>query len=104
MTANSLTSQTAPAGSAVASPPSTLVKTKNGTAVPKVNVLFSVTGGGGTVAGVSSATVATNASGVATVSNWVINAGANSVQAVGTYADPTVTFAAVHRNSASLRL
>lgn len=92
MTANSLTSQTAPAGSAVASPPSTLVKTNIGTAVPKVNVLFSVTGGGGTVAGGSSATVATNASGVATVSNWVINAGANSVQAVGTYADSTVTF------------
>jgi hypothetical protein len=92
MTANSPTSQTAPAGSAVASPPSSLVKTNNGSAVPKVNVLFSVTGGGGTVAGGSSATVATNASGVATVSNWVINAGANSVQAVGTYADPTVTF------------
>jgi hypothetical protein len=93
LTTNSLTSQTAPAGSPVASPPSTLVKTANGTAVPKVNVLFSVTGGGGTVAGGSSATVATNASGVATVSNWVINAGPNSVQAVGTYADPTVTFA-----------
>jgi hypothetical protein len=93
LTANSLTSQTAPAGSAVGSPPSALVKTSNGTAVPKVNVAFSVTGGGGTVAGGSSATVATNASGVATVSSWVINAGANSVQAVGTYADPTVTFA-----------
>ena len=92
MTANSPTSQTAPAGSAVASPPSTLVKTNIGIAVPKVNALFSVTGGGGTVAGGSSATVATNASGVATVSNWVINAGPNSVQAVGTYADPTVTF------------
>jgi hypothetical protein len=99
LTANSPTSQTAPAGSPVASPPSTLVRTNNGTAVPKVNVLFSVTGGGGTVAGGSSATVATNASGVATVSNWVINAGANSVQAVGTYADPTVTFAAAPAGS-----
>ncbi len=92
MTANSTTPQTAPAGSAVASPPSALVKTNLGIAVPKVSVLFSVTGGGGTVAGGSSATVTTNASGVAAVSNWVINTGANSVQAVGTYADPTVTF------------
>src|SRR5450432_455133 len=86
--------QTAPAGSAVPNPPSTLVSTLLGAAVAKTNVLFSVTSGGGTVAGGSSATVATDATGVATVSSWVINAGANSVQAVGTYADPTVTFAA----------
>lgn len=93
MTANSPTSQTAPAGSAVASPPSTLVKTLQGTLLPKVNVLFSVTSGGGTVAGGSSSTVTTGATGVATVSDWVINTGSNTVQAVGTYADPTVTFA-----------
>jgi hypothetical protein len=86
--------QTAPAGSAVATPPSTLVSTKLGVSVPKVNVLFSVTSGGGTVGGASSSTVATNATGVATVSNWVVNTGPNSVQAVGTFADPTVTFAA----------
>lgn len=92
MTANSPTSQTAPAGSAVASPPSTLVKTQLGTVVSKVNVLFAVTSGGGTVAGGSSSTVATDATGVATVSDWVINAGSNTVQATGTYADPTVTF------------
>ena len=99
MTANSPTSQTAPAGSAVLSPPSTLVKTQLGGFVPKVNVLFSVTNGGGTVAGGSSSTVATNATGVATVSDWVINAGSNTVQAVGTYADPTVTFAAAPAGS-----
>jgi hypothetical protein len=93
MTANSPTSQTAPAGSAVASPPSALVKTQLGAVVPKVNVLFSVTSGGGTVAGGSSSTVATGGTGVATVSDWVINSGSNSVQAVGTYANPTVTFA-----------
>jgi hypothetical protein len=85
--------QTAPAGSAVANPPSTQLSTKLGAAVPKVNVLFSVTGGGGTVGGSSSSTVATDATGVATVSSWVVNTGPNSVQAVGTYADPTVSFA-----------
>jgi hypothetical protein len=93
MTANSPTSQTAPAGSAVASPPSALVKTQLGGLVAKVNVLFSVTSGAGTIGDGSSSTVATGATGVATVSNWVINAGSNSAQAVGTYADPTVTFA-----------
>ena len=87
--------QTAPAGSAVASPPSVLVSTKLGAVVPKTNVLFSVTSGGGTVGGASTSTVATNAVGVATVSDWVVNAGANAVQAVGTYADPTVTFRVV---------
>jgi hypothetical protein len=92
MTANSTTTQSAPAGSAVQYPPSTLVKTNFGTLLPKVNVLFSVTSGGGTVAGGSSSTVTTDATGVATVSNWVINTGSNTVQAVGTYADPTVTF------------
>jgi hypothetical protein len=91
--------QTAPAGSAVANPPSTKVKTNLGVAVPKVNVLFSVTGGGGTVAGGSSATVTTGATGIATVSDWVVNTGPNSVQAVGTYADPTVTFAPAPANS-----
>lgn len=94
MTANSTTTQSAPAGSAVSSPPSTLVKTNFGTAVPKVDVLFSVTSGGGTVAGGSSSKVTTSTTGVATVSNWVINTGSNTVQAVGTYADPTVTFRA----------
>ncbi|MEO6209708.1 MAG: hypothetical protein ABIQ10_06230 [Gemmatimonadaceae bacterium] len=93
MTAHSPVSQTAPAGSAVASPPSTLVKTQLGTLLAKVNVLFSVTSGGGTVAEGSSSTVTSDATGVATVSDWVINAGANTVQAVGTYADPAVTFA-----------
>jgi len=87
--------QTAPAGSAVPNPPSTLVSTKLGAGVAKVNVLFSVTSGGGTVGGASSSTVATNATGVATVSDWVVNTGPNSVQAVGTFADPTVTFAPV---------
>ena len=93
MTANSPTTQNAPAGSAVPNPPSTIVKTQMGALVAKVNVVFTVTSGGGTVAGGSSSTVATDATGVATVSNWVINAGSNTVQAVGTYADPSVTFA-----------
>lgn len=90
---NPFPAQTAPAGSAVASPPSTRVLTQMGDSVANVSVVFSVTGGGGTVAGGSSATVGTDVHGVATVSNWVVNAGPNSVQAVGTFADPTVTFA-----------
>ncbi len=92
MTANSPTPQTAPAGSAVSNPPSTLVKTQLGTVVPKVNVLFLVKTGGGTVSGTSSATVATDIHGIATVSDWVINAGQNTLLTTGTYGDPTVTF------------
>jgi hypothetical protein len=60
--------------------------------VPKVSVAFSVTSGGGKVAGLTTSTVATGPTGIATVSDWVINTGTNTVQAVGTYADPTVTF------------
>jgi len=90
---NPFPAQTAPAGSAVASPPSALVSTQLGVPVNNVNVTFSVTSGGGTVAGGSSATVGTGANGIATVGNWVVNAGTNSVTAVGTFADPTVTFA-----------
>ena len=91
MTANSAVSQTAPAGSAVTIPPSTIVKTLLGTLVAKVNVFFSVNSGGGTVSPTTA--VATGATGVAALSSWTINAGSNTVQAVGTYADPAVTFA-----------
>jgi hypothetical protein len=91
MTANSPISQNAPAGSAVPNPPSTIVKTAKGALVAKVNVLFSVTGGDGTVTPASA--IATGATGVATLASWVINAGSNTVQAMGTYADPSVTFA-----------
>jgi hypothetical protein len=97
MTANSPTTQTAPAGSAVPHPPSTIVKTAKGTLVAQVNVAFSVTSGGGTVTPTSA--VATDATGVATLTSWVINAGSNTVQAVGTYADPSVTFAAAPAGS-----
>jgi hypothetical protein len=54
-------------------------------------VLFSVTSGGGTIS--PTTPVTTGASGVASLDSWVINVGSNTVQAVGTYADPTVTFA-----------
>ena len=91
---NPFPTQTAPAGSAVASPPSTLVSTLLGAPVPKVDVKYTVTNGGGTVNGLSTATVTTGANGVSTLDSWVVNAGPNSVQGVGTFADPTVTFAA----------
>ncbi len=92
-------SQTAPAGSAVASPPSARVLTQRGTPIPHVNVQFSVTSGGGTVGGGTSTTVATDATGTATASSWVVGPGANSVQGVGTFVDPTVTFAPAPPNS-----
>jgi hypothetical protein len=90
---NPFPAQSAPAGSAVANPPSARVLTQLGDSVASVNVTFSVTGGGGTIGGNSSATVGTDVHGVATASAWVVNAGPNSAQAVGTFADPTVTFA-----------
>jgi hypothetical protein len=99
MTANSPVSQNAPAGSAVASPPSTIVKTTKGVLVANVKVHFAVTSGGGTVAGDSFANVTTGTSGVATASDWVINANSNTVQAVGTYVDPSVTFGAAPAGS-----
>ena len=96
---NPFPTQNAPSGSAVATPPSALVSTQLGVPVSQVNVKFAVTFGGGTVDGGSSSTVATNASGIASVGNWVVGPGADSVQAVGTFADPTVTFAPAPPNS-----
>jgi adhesin/invasin len=90
MVAVSATSQSAPAGTAVADPPSVLVRDAQGTPVPGVAVTFTVAAGGGTVTG-SPAT--TNASGVATLTSWVLGTavGLNTVTATSPGL-PSVTF------------
>ena len=92
ITANSATSQSAPAGSPVGSPPSVLVSTAHGHPVNLVNVLFTASPPS-TVNGGANVTIGTAGSGTATVASWVVAPGTNTVQAVGTFADPTVTFA-----------
>src|SRR5438552_1570649 len=92
--ANSATSQTAPAGTAVSSPPSVLVKDANGNPVAGVAVTFAVAPGNGTITGGSQTT---NASGVATVGSWTLSptAGQNTLTASsGTLSGSPVTFTA----------
>src|SRR5438128_1915844 len=92
--ANSPTSQTAPAGTAVSSPPSVLVKDANGNPVAGVAVTFAVAPGNGTITGGSQTT---NASGVATVGSWTLSptAGQNTLTATsGTLSGSPVTFTA----------
>ncbi len=80
ITNNSTLTQSANAGTSVATPPSVLVRDAGNNPVSGVTVTFAVTGGGGSV---SPATVATNASGIATLTSWTLGAvaGANSVSA-----------------------
>src|SRR5438128_7737440 len=89
-----LTRQSAPAGTAVSSPPSVLVKDANGNPVAGVAVTFAVTPGNGTITGASQTT---NASGVATVGSWTLSptAGQNTLTASsGTLSGSPVTFTA----------
>src|SRR5207302_1142575 len=69
--ANSATSQSATAGTAVSTPPSVIVKDANGNPVAQVAVTFAVAPGNGTITGASQTT---NASGVATVGSWTLSA------------------------------
>jgi uncharacterized protein YjdB len=73
--------QTATVGSAVAVPPSVLVRDAAGSPVPGVSVTFAVTAGGGTVD--PSGPVTTDAIGKARLSSWVLGttAGPNVVRA-----------------------
>src|SRR5205807_1245945 len=92
--ANSPTSQTAAAGTAVSSPPSVIVKDANGNPVAGVSVTFSPAVGSGTVTGGSQMT---NASGVATVGSWTLSAtaGSNTLTATsGSLSGSPVTFTA----------
>src|SRR5437870_11101586 len=69
--ANSPTSQSATAGTAVGSPPSVIVKDANGNPVAEVAVTFTPAAGSGSVTG---GTETTNASGIATVGGWTLSA------------------------------
>src|SRR5205807_723391 len=92
--ANSATSQSATAGTAVGAPPSVIVKDANGNPVTGAAVTFAVAPGNGTITGGSQTT---NTSGVATVGSWTISAaaGANTLTASsGTLSGSPVTFTA----------
>lgn len=99
LVANSATSQTATVGTAVAAPPSVMVRDQFGNAVGAgVNVTFTLTVPGGAGAGIvpaSAATVATDASGVASLTSWTLGqtAGTNNNAVTATIAGlNTVTF------------
>jgi hypothetical protein len=80
---NSATAQSDTAGLPVAAPPSVLVTDGNGNPVSGIDVVFTVTAGGGSISPASPATVATNASGIATLTSWALGAaaGTNTVTA-----------------------
>src|SRR5207237_1400057 len=92
--ANSPTSQSAAAGTAVSTPPSVIVKDANGNPVAQVAVTFAVAPGNGTITGGSQTT---NGSGVATVGSWTLSAtaGPNTLTATsGSLSGSPVTFTA----------
>ncbi|MDH5284910.1 MAG: Ig-like domain repeat protein, partial [Gemmatimonadota bacterium] len=100
----STTSQSAPAGTAVGTPPSVLVTDAIGNPVSGVGVTFAVTGGGGSVTGGSATT---NASGIATVGSWTLGAvaGPNTLTATsGTLSGSPVTFIATATAGAAAKL
>jgi Beta-propeller repeat len=78
--ASSPTTQSAPVGTEVPSRPSVIVEDTNQAPMAGVHVTFAVTGGGGTVTGASQVT---DASGKATIGEWVLgpNTGANTLTA-----------------------
>src|SRR5439155_99605 len=77
---NSPTTQSAPAGSAVGSPPSVIVHDGSGNPVQGVTVTFAPAAGSGSVSG---GTQTTNESGIATVGSWTLSttAGTNTLTA-----------------------
>ncbi|MCC6243933.1 MAG: hypothetical protein IT353_13905 [Gemmatimonadaceae bacterium] len=81
--ANSVTTQSAVAGSNAGAAPSVLVTNAAAAPVAGVTVTFAVTVGGGSV---TPSTVVTNASGIATVTSWTLGttAGPNTVTATAT--------------------
>jgi hypothetical protein len=93
---NAGTNQAAMAGTAVPVKPSVKVRDADGNPIPGRTVTFAVTGGGGSVTG---GTTTTNASGIATVGNWILGAsGPNTLTATVSgsgVTDNPVTFSAV---------
>lgn len=82
----------APPGGSV-TPPSVKVTSKNGRTINKVPVVFAVTAGGGSINGGTTATVNTDANGIASLSSWVLGSspGANTVTATPTHVDQVGT-------------
>jgi Big-like domain-containing protein len=93
LTANSTTSLSGTAGTAVTTPPSVLVRDQRGDPMSGVPVAFNVASGGGSVVG--SAAV-TNSSGVAAVTSWTLGTtvGTNTMVA-STGSLTAVTFTAI---------
>ncbi len=80
MTAASSTSQSATVGTAVAAPPTVLVRDAQNNPIAGVAVTFAITGGGGSLNGASTVT---DGQGLAAVAGWTLGpvAGANAVTA-----------------------
>src|SRR5205823_6244113 len=92
--ANSPTSQSATAGTAVTSPPSVIVKDANGNPVAEAAVTFTPAAGSGSVTG---GTQTTNVSGIATVGSCLLGAlpSTNTLTATsGSLTGSPVTFTA----------
>jgi adhesin/invasin len=102
MAANEGQSQTATAGTAVATAPSVLVKDARGNPVAGVAVTFAVGSGGGDITGASATT---NAAGVATVGSWTLGAatGTQTLVAFSTGLG-SVTFTATATAGAAARI
>src|SRR5207237_236303 len=102
--ANSPTSQSATAGTAVSAPPSVIVKEGNGKPVTGVAVTFAVAPGNGSITGGSQTT---NGSGIATVGSWTLSAtaGSNTLTATsGSLSGSPVTFTATGTAGAAATL
>ena len=107
LAANSVMSQSDTVGLPVAAPPSVKVTDANGNPVQGVAVTFAVTGGGGAI--VPTAPVATNASGLATLTSWTLgnSIGTNTVTATAaglTGSPVTFTATAVAGSASKLAL
>jgi len=104
MTINGGDGQSATVGTAVATPPSVIVRDGAGNSVADVTVSFTVTAGGGTVSPTSGAT---NGSGIAAVTSWTLGTtpGTNTLTATasGLTGSP-VTFTATATAGAAAQL
>ncbi len=80
--------QSAPAGTAVAVPPSVLVRDGSGTPLPGVEVIWTITAGGGTVDGNVTLSTLTDNTGVAVTGVWQLGAtpGTNTMTATASAA------------------
>ncbi|HEU4647519.1 MAG TPA: Ig-like domain repeat protein [Gemmatimonadales bacterium] len=94
--ANSAKSQPAFIGTAVAEPPSVIVKDANGNPVAGVAVTFTVASGGGSINPASPATITTGSNGTAALTSWTLGPlpDSNSVTATAAGVSGSVTFSA----------